>query len=79
MKKPAEVTLRVFGSGGGKPVREVQGGAFRPGDNQIFYNGLDSQDKPLPPSSYIYELYAADSEFKATRQESMTRASDKQH
>jgi hypothetical protein len=79
LKKTAEVTLRIYSSGGGKAIREIKGGEFRPGNSQIFFNALDSQDKPLPPGSYLYEVYAADAEYKAQRQESMNRAPEGRH
>lgn len=78
LKKPADVTLKIYLSGS-TPIREIKGGSFRAGDSQIFFNGLDAQDKPLKPGSYTYELYAQDSQYKAQRQGSMSRGSDKRH
>ena len=42
--------------GAGSPA--TWGGSFRPGNNQLFYNALDSNDKVLTPGRYTFELVA---------------------
>jgi hypothetical protein len=76
LKRPAQVLLRVYRSGG-TVLSEVPGGDFRAGDGQIFFNAQDSQGNPLGAGTYTYELLASDGEVKAVRQGSFTRAPDK--
>lgn len=53
-----EVTLNVFNATTGKAVRVMKGNVIRPGNNQIFYNALDNNNKVLTPGQYTFELVA---------------------
>ena len=76
LKKPAKIQMKVFHEGGAL-LRTLDGGDFRPGDSQIFFNALDDQGNPLPAGGYIYQLFATDGSYTAMRQGSFTRGPDK--
>ena len=67
VKKDVDVTLNIYSSATGKLARQIKGGAFRPGDNQIFYNALDDAGKLLQPGDYTFELIAEKDGFKEIR------------
>jgi hypothetical protein len=59
MKAGGQVTANIYvAATGGKGVRRIDGGTFRAGNNQIFFNGLDDHGRLLPPGRYILELVA---------------------
>lgn len=65
--KDVDITLNVYSGSTGKLVRQLKGGAFRPGNNQLFYNALDDNGKPLAQGKYIFELFAEKDGFKEMR------------
>jgi len=56
VKKDVDITLNVYSGTTGKLVRQMKGGAFRPGNNQLFFNAMDDSGKVLAPGRYTYEL-----------------------
>ncbi len=68
--------LHVYNATGQKVV-SVDGGAFGPGKNQVFFNGLDDKKKALPPGRYQYELEGRVGELKESFRGNFTKASDK--
>jgi hypothetical protein len=40
----------------GAQIAKIDAGAFSPGKNQLFYDGLTDKKKPLAPGRYTYEL-----------------------
>lgn len=75
LKANAKVQLKVYS--GRTLVRTLDGGDFRPGDNQIFFNALDDAGKMLPAGAYTYEVYATDGEDSAAKSSTFNRRSDK--
>lgn len=72
LKQAAHVVLNVYGAGGSL-ARTVDGGEFRPGNSQIFFNGLDSSSQPLQPGSYEYALTAFTQDYQDTAHAQFTK------
>ncbi|MES2202462.1 MAG: hypothetical protein V4498_09435 [candidate division FCPU426 bacterium] len=67
LKAGASVTVNIYDASGGRGLRRIEGGAFRPGDNQIFFNALDDSGKLMLPGNYICELVARKENSLETR------------
>jgi hypothetical protein len=67
VNKDVDITLNVYSATTGKLARQMKGGAFRPGNNQLFFNALDDNGKVLAPGQYTYELVAEKDGHKEVR------------
>ena len=76
LKVPAQVALEVHAKDG-KTLRRTDYLDFRQGNNQLFFNGMDDQDRPLPPGSYSYLLKAKSEDAFADYNGNFSRVPEK--
>ena len=77
LKQEADLTLKVYREGEGKPCRSMPSGSFRAGKGQVFFNGMDDSGRLLPPGHYLYELYVKNQNGAQARNSYFNRVKDK--
>ncbi len=73
----ANVVNFIVYDAAGKPIANVDAGAFGAGKNQIFYDGLADTKKALAPGRYSYEIRARVDNVVESFRGSFSRESDK--
>jgi hypothetical protein len=66
--KDVNITLNVYSDATGKAVRVITGNTARAGNNQIFYNALDNNNKVLTPGHYTFEIVAEKNGHQESKQ-----------
>ncbi|MES2201768.1 MAG: PorV/PorQ family protein [candidate division FCPU426 bacterium] len=70
----ADIKIQVFQNG--QLLRTLLAGHFGPGENKVFYDGLDDQAKPLANGNYEVRLNATGTGINEVRQGTFSRIQD---